>query len=113
NISSNASVDPSPVLPAYSISKAGLNSLTKILARELGREGIRANAIAPGLVETHFAGALITDPAIHEAAIRKAALHRHAQPDEIVGAALFLASTASGYMTGQTILVDGGGFFLG
>jgi len=113
NISSNASVDPSPVLSAYSISKAGLNALTKILARELGRDGIRANAIAPGLVETRMAGALISNPAIHDHAVASAALHRHAQPDEIVGAALFLASEASSYMTGQTIMVDGGTFLLG
>jgi len=113
NVSSNASVDPSPVLSAYSISKAGLNSLTKLLARELGHEGIRANAIAPGLVETRMAGALLDDPAIHRAAVARSALHRHGQPDEIVGAALFLASPASSYMTGQTILVDGGSFFLG
>jgi NAD(P)-dependent dehydrogenase (short-subunit alcohol dehydrogenase family) len=113
NVSSNASVDPSPLLSAYSISKAGVNSLTKLLARELGREGIRANAIAPGLVETRMAEALITNPAIHERAVSGAALGRHAQPDEIVGAALFLASAASSYMTGQTIVVDGGSFLLG
>src|SRR5262249_18936387 len=81
-ISSNGGLDPSPVLSAYSISKAGVNALTKILARELGRYGIRANAIASGLVETKMAGALIEDPVIHGAAVAGAALHRHGQPDE-------------------------------
>jgi NAD(P)-dependent dehydrogenase (short-subunit alcohol dehydrogenase family) len=108
NISSAASLDPAPMLGAYSISKAALNHLTRVLAKECGPFKICVNAIAPGLIETHFAAALITNPAIHQSVIRQTPLGRHGQPDEIVGAALFLASSASDFMTGQVIVVDGG-----
>jgi len=108
NISSAASLDPAPMLGAYSISKAALNHLTRVLAKECGHANIRVNAIAPGLIETHFAAALIENPAIHQSVVRQTPLGRHGQPDEIVGAALFLASAASGFMTGQVVVVDGG-----
>jgi NAD(P)-dependent dehydrogenase (short-subunit alcohol dehydrogenase family) len=108
NISSGASLDPAPMLGAYSVSKAALNHLTRVLAKECGPAKICINAIAPGLIETHFAAALITNPAIHQSVIRQTPLGRHGQPDEIVGAALFLASSASDFMTGQVIVVDGG-----
>jgi len=108
NISSGASLDPAPMLGAYSVSKAALNHLTRVLAKECGPAKICVNAIAPGLIETHFAAALITNPAIHQSVIRQTPLGRHGQPDEIVGAALFLASPASDFMTGQVLVVDGG-----
>jgi dehydrogenase/reductase SDR family protein 4 len=108
NISSAASFDPAPMLGAYSISKAALNHLTRVLAKECGHAKICVNAIAPGLIETHFAAALITNPAIHQSVVRQTPLGRHGQPDEIVGAALLLASSASDFMTGQVVVVDGG-----
>ncbi len=108
NISSAASLDPAPMLGAYSISKAALNHLTRTFAKECGHARICVNAIAPGLVETQFAAALINNPAIHQSVVRQTPLGRHAQPDEIVGAALLLASSASDFMTGQVVVVDGG-----
>jgi NAD(P)-dependent dehydrogenase (short-subunit alcohol dehydrogenase family) len=108
NISSAASLDPAPMLGAYSISKAALNHLTRVLAKECGSANVCVNAIAPGLIETHFAAALINNPAIHQSVVRQTPLGRHGQPDEVVGAALFLASAASDFMTGQVLVVDGG-----
>ncbi len=108
NISSVGGLDPSPMLGAYSISKAALIALTRVLAKECGPARICVNAIAPGLIETHFAAALISNPAIHQTVIRQTPLGRHGQPDEITGAALFLASSASDFMTGQVVVVDGG-----
>jgi len=85
NISSGASLDPAPMLGAYSISKAALNHLTRVLAKECGHAKICVNAIAPGLIETAFAAALIQNPAIHQGVVRQTPLGRHGQPDEIVG----------------------------
>ncbi len=93
---------------AYSIAKAGVVMLTRSLAQELGKFGIRANAIAPGMVKTEINQARRSHPgelARIESAIP---LGRIAEPDDLVGAALFLASEASRYITGQTLLVDGG-----
>jgi NAD(P)-dependent dehydrogenase (short-subunit alcohol dehydrogenase family) len=66
------------------------------------------NAIAPGLVETRFASALVSNPDIVKQVVARTPLGRYAQPDEIAGAALYLASEASSFMTGQTMVVDGG-----
>lgn len=108
NIASTGGLDPSPLLGAYSVSKAAIIMLTKVMARELGSKGIRVNCIAPGLVETKFAEVLVSTPEIHDAYIRQAALGRHGQPEEISGAALYLASQESSYMTGQVMVLDGG-----
>ena len=113
NVASVGGLDVAPGLGAYCVSKAGLVSLTQVLARELGSIGVRANAIAPGLVATRMAEALLTNPAIRDPAVARAALRRHAEPEEIAGAAVFLASDASSYMTGQTLVLDGGTFLLG
>jgi NAD(P)-dependent dehydrogenase (short-subunit alcohol dehydrogenase family) len=107
-MASIAGLDPMPAIPAYSVSKAGLIGLTKTLAKELGPAGIRVNAIAPGLVETKFAAALFQNRSIYEQVLAGIPLGRHGQPEDIVGAALFLASDASAYMTGQVLVVDGG-----
>ncbi len=108
NIASIGGLEPSPMVGAYCISKAALISMTKAFAMELGPRGVRVNAIAPGLVETKFADVLINTPAIHEASVSRAALGRHAQPEEIAGAAHYLASESSSYMTGQVMVIDGG-----
>jgi NAD(P)-dependent dehydrogenase (short-subunit alcohol dehydrogenase family) len=107
-MASIAGLDPMPAIPAYSISKAGLIGLTKTLAKELGPAGIRVNAIAPGLVETKFAAALFQDKQGYERLMAGVPLKRHGRPEDIVGAALFLASDASAYVTGQVLVVDGG-----
>ena len=108
NMASVAGIKPEPLTGAYNASKAAIISVTRTLARELGSFGVRVNAIAPGLVETHFARVLIETKEIHDHLIGQTALGRHAQPDEIAGAALFLASDAASYVTGSVLVVDGG-----
>jgi dehydrogenase/reductase SDR family protein 4 len=108
NIASTGGLEPSPMLGAYCVSKAAIIMLTKTFAAELGPKGIRVNCIAPGLVETKFADVLVHTPEIHSAIVQRSALRRHGQPEEIAGAAHFLASDAASYMTGQVMVVDGG-----
>jgi NAD(P)-dependent dehydrogenase (short-subunit alcohol dehydrogenase family) len=108
-MASVAGLEPMPGLGAYSVSKAGLLGLMRALARELGPAGLRVNALAPGLVETRFAQALFQDRAAYDRIIGQVPLRRHGQPEDIVGAALFLASDASAYVTGQVLVIDGGG----
>ncbi|MBP0443814.1 SDR family oxidoreductase [Roseomonas sp. SSH11] len=107
-ISSIAGFRGSPVLGAYGISKAADMQLVRNLAVEWGPKNIRANCIAPGLVRTDFAKALWEDPAILRKRTRDTPLQRIGEPDEIAGAAVFLASPAGSFMTGQTITIDGG-----
>ena len=108
NMASVAGIQPEPLTGAYNASKAALISITKTLAHELGSTGIRVNAIAPGLVETRFAKVLVETPTIHDHIVGQTALGRHAQPDEIAGAALYLASDAASFVTGSVLVVDGG-----
>jgi len=107
-ISSIGGLVGSDVIGAYNISKAADFQLVRNLAVELGPHNVRINAIAPGVMRTDFARALWEDPKA-EAALQKATpLGRIGEPEEIAGAALFLAAKAATYMTGQTIVVDGG-----
>ena len=108
NVSSVGGLNPFPGLGAYAVSKAGLNCLTKVLARELGPAGVRVNTLAPGLIETAFSAALFQSREIYDGSIALTALRRHGVPDDLVGTAVFLASDASAYVTGQTLVVDGG-----
>ena len=108
NISSIEGITPGQGLGLYSVSKAALIQLTKVLAREWGPDSIRANAICPGLIETKFSEALTSNDKILKMVMMKQALPMLAQPEDIAGLALFLASDASKFVTGATIIADGG-----
>jgi NAD(P)-dependent dehydrogenase (short-subunit alcohol dehydrogenase family) len=107
-VSSNGGLRGSTVLGAYAISKAADFQLARNLAHEYGPHGVRVNCIAPGLVRTDFARALWENPETLERATRTAPLRRIGEPDEIAGAAVYLASRASSFTTGQAIVCDGG-----
>jgi NAD(P)-dependent dehydrogenase (short-subunit alcohol dehydrogenase family) len=96
------------VIGAYAISKAADMQLARNLAQELSPSNIRINCIAPGLVKTDFARALWDSPEGERRALTDTPLRRHGEPDDIAGAAVFLASKAGAWMTGQTIVIDGG-----
>ena len=92
----------------YAATKAGTLQLVKTLAAELGPQGVRANAIAPGVVETPLTAPIKANPEWYKAYAEKGALRRWASPSEMVGAAVFLASDAASYVTGTLLVVDGG-----
>ena len=92
----------------YAATKAGVVQLVKVLAAELGPQGVRANCIAPGVVETPLTAPIKNQPAWYQAYAAKSILQRWAQPDELVGAVVYLASQASSYVTGSVLFVDGG-----
>ena len=108
-VSSIAGLKGSDSLGAYAISKAADMQIARNLAVEWGPKNVRVNCIAPGLVRTDFARALWENPRIYEATVAKYPLRRIGEPDEIAGAAVFLASAAGNFTTGQTIVIDGGG----
>jgi len=96
-------------LGAYAISKAADMQLARNLAVEWGPSNVRVNCIAPGLIRTDFARALWENPEIYKQTVSKYPLRRIGEPDEIAGAAIFLAAPAGSFMTGQTMIIDGGG----
>ncbi|SDO74906.1 NAD(P)-dependent dehydrogenase, short-chain alcohol dehydrogenase family [Lutimaribacter pacificus] len=98
----------SPVIGAYNISKAADMQLARNLAVECGGDNIRVNCIAPGLIKTAFSKALWDDPETYDTYMRGTPLKRAGTPEEIAGAAVFLAGPAGSFVTGQTIVVDGG-----
>lgn len=108
NTASVAGIQPGTGQGVYGALKAALIQLTKSLAQELGPDNIQVNAIAPGLVKTRFAQVLHETPQIRRAIERSTPLGRIAEPDEIAGAALYLASPASDFTTGHVLVVDGG-----
>jgi hypothetical protein len=112
-ISSIGGLKGSATLGAYAISKAADMQLVRNLAVEWGGHNVRVNAIAPGIVRTEFARALWDNPQVYEAAVARYPLHRIGEPDEIAGAAVFLASKAGSFVTGQTIVIDGGATIAG
>jgi NAD(P)-dependent dehydrogenase (short-subunit alcohol dehydrogenase family) len=107
-ISSIGGLRGSAQLGLYAISKAADMQLARNICVEWGPSNIRANAIAPGLIRTDFARALWEDPALYRKRTKDTPLQRIGEPDEIAGAAVFLASRAGSFMTGQTLVIDGG-----
>lgn len=107
-ISSIGGLVGSPVIGAYNISKAADFQLARNLAVEFGPRNVRVNCIAPGLIKTDFARALWENPDTLKMATATTPMKRIGEPDEIAGAAVFLASPAGSFMTGQTIVIDGG-----
>jgi NAD(P)-dependent dehydrogenase (short-subunit alcohol dehydrogenase family) len=107
-VSSIGGLKGSSVIGAYGISKAADMQLARNLAVEYGPHNIRVNCIAPGLVKTDFARALWEDEVNLAKRVSTTPLRRIGEPDEIAGAAVFLASQAGSFMTGQSLVIDGG-----
>ncbi|MEM1110390.1 MAG: glucose 1-dehydrogenase [Pseudomonadota bacterium] len=108
NISSLASLRPTPVTTVYSAAKAGLNALTAASAQEFAGAGVRVNCIICGTFETDAAAAMLANEDIRKHIVEPVALGRVGTPQEVVGAALYFASEASSYTTGTTLTIDGG-----
>lgn len=108
NIASIEGLQPSPFMGIYSMTKSAVIMLTKVLARELGPAGVRCNAVCPGLTETRFASVLVDTPEIRERYVQSTPLGRHAQPEEIAGAVIYLASDSASYTNGAILVCDGG-----
>jgi len=108
NIASVSGLMGPPMQAVYGMTKAAVILMTKGLAKELGPAGVRANAICPGLTETHFSKVLIETEAVYEIALQNIPLGRHAQPSEMAGLALYLASDASSFTNGGVYVCDGG-----
>lgn len=108
NLASIAGKAPLPNMGIYSISKAAVLMLTEVLAAELAADNIQVNAIAPGFIRTAFSRAIWDNPQIHDAVVQRIPQRRIADVEELTGIALYLASSASSFTTGATIVVDGG-----
>ncbi|GLQ31808.1 SDR family oxidoreductase [Litoribrevibacter albus] len=108
NVASVNGVIPGHMQGIYSITKASVISMTKSFAKECAPLGIRVNALLPGLTDTKFASAITANPAIMKMALEHVPMKRSADPDEMAGAVLFLASDAGSYTTGTCLNVDGG-----
>lgn len=108
SVASVAGLLASPGQGVYSMTKAAILSMTKTLAVELAESKIRVNAIAPGFVDTRFASAVLKNDVLVDEVIKRTPQRRYASPDEIAGAAVYLGAEASSFMTGHTLVVDGG-----
>jgi NAD(P)-dependent dehydrogenase (short-subunit alcohol dehydrogenase family) len=108
NVSSINGIKPAPLQGIYSVTKAGIIAMTKSFAKELATQNIRVNAILPGLVDTKFSQAIMENEMIYDYAVKMIPMGRHAQPNEIAGAVLYLASDAASFTTGSIVVVDGG-----
>ena len=108
NVASVAGLVASPLQGVYAMTKAAVISMTKTLAYELAGNKIRVNAIAPGFVDTKFAAAVLKNDTLLEEVMRITPMKRYAEPDEIAGGALYLASDSASYLTGHALVIDGG-----
>jgi NAD(P)-dependent dehydrogenase (short-subunit alcohol dehydrogenase family) len=108
NISSIGGLTPEPGIGIYSVSKAGINNLTKAMAQDWGADNIRVNAICPGLIKTKFSEALWNNEGILERFLQHIPLKRAGTADDIAGLAVYLASDAAAYCTGGVYMIDGG-----
>ena len=108
NLASVAGLRAAPMQGIYGTTKAAVVSMTQTLAYELGSSNIRVNAICPGLIETKFAASIVQNPQLRDHVVKRTPLGRHGQPNEIAAAAVFLASDASSFVTGTTMVIDGG-----
>ncbi len=108
NIASIGGLQASANQGIYSVTKAGLIMLTKVMARELGAHGVRVNCICPGVIKTRLSQVMWSDPEREQQYAQMKALGRLGEPDEVVGAAIYLASNASSFTTGAVLVVDGG-----
>jgi NAD(P)-dependent dehydrogenase (short-subunit alcohol dehydrogenase family) len=108
NVASVNGFVPGTFQGIYSITKAAVLSMTEAFAKECAQLGVRVNAIAPGATDTKFAATLVNTPAISTRILERTPMGRFAQPDEMAGAVLYLASPAASYTTGTCIIVDGG-----
>ncbi len=111
NVSSSGGVSPAEGLGPYCISKAAINMLTKAMALEMGPYNVRVNAIAPRIVKTQFSEALWSNEALMKKEYQFTPLKCVATPEEIAQTALYLASSATNYMTGHILVINGGAFF--
>ncbi len=107
NVASIAALMSMPGQAVYSMTKAGLISITRAFAREYGQAGVRANAILPGVVETKFAEALTADPGVQKW-LKRLPVARAGQPEDMVAGVLYLVSDEAAYTTGTTLVMDGG-----
>ena len=108
NTASVNAIEPGAMQGIYSITKAAVVNMTKAFAKECAPFNIRCNALLPGFTKTRFAGALFTNQEIYNEFVKTIPMNRHAEPSEMAGTVLYLASDASSYTTGECIVVDGG-----
>lgn len=108
NIASILGIQASPLQGVYGMTKAAVVSMTKTLAVELGPAGVRVNSICPGLIDTRLSQALVASDPIRESVLKRTPAGRIGQPEDVAGAAVFLASDQARYITGETLVVDGG-----
>ncbi|WP_420630410.1 glucose 1-dehydrogenase [Candidatus Leptofilum sp.] len=110
NIASIAGLAPQPGMGVYCVSKVAVLMMTEVLAAELAADNIQVNAIAPGFIKTKFSAAIWSNPQLNEMVMKQIPQGRMAAPEELTGMALYLASDASSFTTGATMLIDGGQF---
>lgn len=108
SVTSVAGVEAAPMMGVYGMTKAAVISMTKTLAVELGAQKIRVNAVAPGFVDTKFAAAVVKNDGLLAEVTRKTPLGRVAAPEEIAGGVVFLLGNGASYLTGHTLIIDGG-----
>jgi NAD(P)-dependent dehydrogenase (short-subunit alcohol dehydrogenase family) len=108
NTASINALKPPPMQGIYSITKAAVVNMTRAFAKECARYNIRVNALLPGLTRTRFAGALFENEKFYNHAIASIPMRRHAEPDEMAGAVLYLVSDGASFTTGEILVVDGG-----